>query len=444
MASLINLKNGVRVVQVIGMDGLRKYVRLGKITKKQAETVQLHIEDLAACRWAGSSPKTATSEWIAGIPDAMRHRLERAELVKPLVRVVLPSLKGWVRAYIDRRAADAKPNTLLNYEADYRSLSGYFSERRLDEITPDDAEAFRAYLKKEKGLGEATVRRRCKRLKQFFKAAIKNKLIAENPFADIVCSDFANSERQRFVTRGEIQAVMDACPDDQWRMIVALCRYGGLRCPSEVLDLTWANVDWEKRRFRVHACKTEHHADGGNRIVPLFPELYPYLIECFEQAQAGEEHVITRYRGKNQNLRTQLQRIMVRAGQEAWPRLFHNLRASRQTELEQNFPGYVVAKWMGNSESVARKHYLMLTEDHFLRAAEGGGKAQQKAQHRFAETQQKAQQHAPALESAVSGEAEKDLENMECCGAAQNNAAQRKCTGPRDLPPRGVEPLSPG
>ena len=440
MASLINLKNGVRVIQIVGVDGVRKYVRLGKITKKQAETVELFIEDLAACKRSGTSPKSATSEWVADLHDAMRHRLERAGLIRAQARVAVPSLKSWVRGYIDRRAANSKPNTLLNYEADYRSMAEYFCDKRLDEITPDDAEAFRSHLKAEKKLGEATIRRRCKRLRQFFKAAIRSKLIAENPFADIVCSDFANSERQRFVNREEIQAVLDACPDAQWRMIVALCRYGGLRCPSEVLGLTWADVDWEKRRFRVHAPKTEHHADGGDRIVPLFPELYPYLLECFEQAQAGEKHVITRYRGKNQNLRTQLQRIIVRAGLEAWPRLFHNLRASRQTELEQDFPGYVVAKWIGNSESVARKHYLMLTEDHFQRAAGGD----EKAQHSSAKAQQKAQQRPPALGCAESREMQKDPENIELCGAAQNNAARCVNTGPQVIPPRGIEPLSPG
>ena len=123
MASLINMKNGARVIQVVGTDGLRKYIRLGKVNKKQAETIKLHIEDLAACKWSGSSPKNATLEWVADIHDAMRRRLERAQLVKPRSRVVLPSLKSWIRAYIDRRTADVKPNTLLNFEAAYRSAA---------------------------------------------------------------------------------------------------------------------------------------------------------------------------------------------------------------------------------------------------------------------------------------------------------------------------------
>ena len=64
-----------------------------------------------------------------------------------------------------------------------------------------------------------------------------------------------------------------ACPNTDWRTIVALCRYGGLRCPSEVLTLKWADVDWEHGRFRVHSPKTEHHPGKEVREVPLFPEL---------------------------------------------------------------------------------------------------------------------------------------------------------------------------
>ena len=79
-------------------------------------------------------------------------------------------------------------------------------------------------------------------------------------------------------------------------MLFALSRYGGLRCPSKHLALNWADVDWERSRITRETPKTEHHEGGDPRVVPLFPELRPYLEECFEQAEPGTEHVITRYR----------------------------------------------------------------------------------------------------------------------------------------------------
>ena len=78
--------------------------------------------------------------------------------------------------------------------------------------------------------------------------------------------------------------------------------------------------------------------------------------------------MITRYRKTNANLRTQLLRIMKRAGVERWERLFQNLRSSRETELVKEHPEYVVVAWMGNSTTIARKHYFQVTEADFEQA----------------------------------------------------------------------------
>lgn len=53
-----------------------------------------------------------------------------------------------------------------------------------------------------------------------------------------------------------------------------------------------------------------------------------------------------------------------------WPKLFQNLRSSRQTELEEDWPSHVVCAWMGNSRQVAAKHYLQVTEEHYEKAAQ--------------------------------------------------------------------------
>jgi hypothetical protein len=129
--------------------------------------------------------------------------------------------------------------------------------------------------------------------------------------------------------------------------------------------------------FRVTSPKTEHHPGKEERWVPLFPELRPYLEEAFELAAEGGTHVITRYRDTNANLRTQLLRIIRRAGVVPWPKLFHNLRASRETDLAAVYPLHVVCAWIGNSTLVAQKHYLQTTEEDFRRAAKCGAAALQ-------------------------------------------------------------------
>jgi hypothetical protein len=108
-------------------------------------------------------------------------------------------------------------------------------------------------------------------------------------------------------------------------------------------------------------------------MIPLFPEPQPFLQEAWEQAEPNAEFVITRYRSIKQNLGTQFKRIVRRAGIEPWPRLFQNLRSTRETELElmEKYPAHVVCAWIGNSETIARRRYLQVTDEHFASALRG-------------------------------------------------------------------------
>ncbi len=221
------------------------------------------------------------------------------------------------------------------------------------------------------------MRRRCGIARQFFRAAVRKRLIPENPFAEMEgVSVRANRARDFFLTRQDAARVLDACPDAEWRLIFALSRYGGLRCPSETLALRWSDIDWANNRFTVTSRKTEHHEGHGSRVVPLFPELRPYFEDAFDPEAV---YVITRYQDGNSNLRTQLNRIIKRAGLTPWEKLFQNLRASRATELAAQFPSHVAAEWLGHSTMVAQKHYWRTTEDDFEKAAGGSPEALHKA-----------------------------------------------------------------
>ena len=105
--------------------------------------------------------------------------------------------------------------------------------------------------------------------------------------------------------------------------------------------------------------------------MPLFPELLPHFEYAFERAEPRAEFVIGRYRSQNINLRTQLHRIIRRAGLEPWEKLWQNLRSTRETELAEQFPLHVVCRWIGNSQPVAAKHYLQVTDEYFPRAVRG-------------------------------------------------------------------------
>jgi len=227
------------------------------------------------------------------------------------------------------------------------------------------------------------------------------------------------------------------CPDAQWRLPFALSRFGGLRRQSEHLGLRWGDIDWERGRFTVHSPKTEHHEGGESRQVPLFPELRPYLEAAFEQAEPGTEWVITRYRNNNANLRTQFERIIRRAGVTPWPKLFQNLRSTRETELAQSYPIHVVCAWLGNSQRVAQKHYLQVTDADFDRAAGGGAESGALGHEKAAQNQA---QPTSAVSRQPSQETHKALVNQGLCTVLAK--AGEPWQG-RQVTPTGFEPVSP-
>ncbi len=376
MACISTASNGTRRILFVNHAGDRKTVRLGKASVRTAEEICRRVETMNAAAITGMALDGDTAAWLGKIGDALHTRLAAARLVTPRTpagKSDVPALGAFLQTWLDKRAG-AKPNSVKNYKLAVAKLNEFFQPATpIDAITPGQADDFaRAMAGKH---AKAWTWRLVKFARQFFHAAVRDKVIRENPFAGIMPPPQASESREFFVTRQAAQQVIDACPDAEWRLIFALARYGGLRCPSELLPLSWPDVDWERGRFLVHAPKTEHHDDGGERWVPIFPELLPHLEAAFDAAPEGSLHVIAKHRGTNANLRQHLGRIIRKAGLKPWPKLFINCRASRETELAERFPMHVVCAWIGNSERVAAKHYLQVTSEHFERAVQGGAQS---------------------------------------------------------------------
>ena len=186
---------------------------------------------------------------------------------------------------------------------------------------------------------------------------------------DLRAGSQSNPDRAHYVDPESISGILAACPDDEWRAIVALSRFAGLRCPSEVVGLRWGDIVWDKGRMMVRSPKTANHEGRAVRVVPMAPELRQILQDLFDRAEVGVEAVVPRLHNAGINLRTQFERIIAKAGVKPWARLFHNMRASCATDWVERFPAHVVAGWLGHSPMIAAQHYLQTRDAHFDLAA---------------------------------------------------------------------------
>lgn len=92
-----------------GENESRPKISLGKVTKKQAETAKRNIESLIQCKNTWDVLSLAVQEWLGGIADGLRKRLN-------ILRIAAQdkgqsfTVAEWIGQYIERRP-DVKQST---------------------------------------------------------------------------------------------------------------------------------------------------------------------------------------------------------------------------------------------------------------------------------------------------------------------------------------------
>lgn len=392
MASIsTDSKKNVRIL-FVGSDKKRRAIRLGKVSQKTAEAVKLKVEHLHNATVTKSPLDPDTARWVAGIGDELAAKLAAVGLIPERARAL--SAGEFFQSWKDEKeAAGYKPTSVATWGQTVAELIDLFGTRQLSSLTHTDGEAYRAAMLARK-LRHTTVHKRLAHSKAMLEDAVRLGHLTNNPFKYVRQRQGDPSERRAYVPVADIQRVIDHCPNVWWRLLVALARFGGLRIPSEPFSLTWGDVDWERERVSVPSPKTEH-AGKPHRIIPLFPLLRPHLETAFHHAEEGAVYIFPEEyrrramgeRGFNgANMRTTFGKIIRKAGVNPWPRVWHSLRASCESDLAQSFPLAVVAKWFGNTPSVALRHYVDPTDAAFTAAsswvpggAESGAREAQKA-----------------------------------------------------------------
>ena len=387
MANIVARPNGIKAVQFLDTRGRRRTVTLGVMDDETAADIAFQVSRLCTAANNGSKIPTITKVWLADLPAKFLNKFAATGIVPGVVPEVddEPQESVSLGAFFDqwqKSRSDVKETSLLVYGRCRNWLVQFFGEDRiLNEITKGCAIDWRRFMLR-KGLAENTVRKMASVAKQVFGYGVDKEILSENVFAKLPSAVQASDDRTHFVSHETILKVIEHATCAEWKLIIALARFGGLRTPSETLALKWSDVDFEKGRIAVKEPKVEHHHGRGRRMIPLFPELRPFLETVFNEVSEDLGRVpLTRYvihdcRISSGNLATEFRRVISRAAVTGWPKLFQNLRMSRQTELENQFPTHVVCKWLGNSPQVAQKHYLKVTEEHFelamtTRAANG-------------------------------------------------------------------------
>ena len=389
MATLQN--EGPKKWRLLFMDvngtGERRQIRFTN-TKKYATTLYNVVERLIEARTLNGSIDPADAGWLAKLPDKFYGKLVNHGLVSPrLIEEIEPETKAGpsLKTFLDDFVADgvtikgakASQQTVNKWDGTRKLLLQCFDGKMpLQSFTLADAKAFRKWMEKRRlpktkrtptgRMAENSMRQRVANCKTFFSYAVREELIASNPFRNQVSSLIENADGKQVISTEVITKVIDAAPDAQWRLLIALWRYAGLR-KMEPLELTWNDVLWDQGKLRVRSPKTRHHKGCETRYVPL-RDVEPYLRDVFEHPDAElSERIISRYSPTMCNMHKPFERIIEAAGFTPWPNLIKNLRLSCENEwLDRGeAPAHVIAAWIGHDIAVQNSNYAIVSDGHF-------------------------------------------------------------------------------
>jgi integrase len=335
--------------------------------RKTVERFKEMVETLVYYRKNGDHvPDKAVANWLAVAPAELQAKLAHAGLIYVTKSKTCQEL--WDTCL--KHKTHIKLKTLYLYRRAQTVFFETFSPSEpIEKMTADRLLEWKAALLTK--YATASVAGMVKVTKMVFEWAFAQDWLPKNPMKKVSNGSFVNRESYRTISMEEYAKLLDASPNQDWRTIIALARIGGLRCPSELIRLRWSDVNWAENRFVVHSPKTEQHEGHQKRIVPLFPELRLELERHFFSLDKTKdnEFVIEQFQKTTWSLHSPFQTIACRAGLGTIIRPFGNMRMSRSNEVERKFGSKKESLWIGHSEKVMVKHYLVLEDDDYAEAA---------------------------------------------------------------------------
>lgn len=340
--------------------GVRRFMPIGKVADLSKRQAQAKCAELADRM--GKEPRT------------------RDQHGKP------PTLKDWGERYpalIEPDVADATVEAAtiaLKYLAD-----AYGKDTRIDRVSREMADDWRTWLMtptaddarlgvrtvKGKGLAPATAAGHVRYVKAAYKRALHRGLVAINPFDGVTSTPPHVEHDWADISEAQVEAMVAACPTPQWKALIGLCAWAGLR-RGEAMALTRADIKWEARKLVVRNIKTGSRTGRFSREVYLEPKLERLLLDVSEAitedriANVGDNNLhrtMLGYRDRKQG--KCYKGILEAAGVPRYRKPFHTLRKNRATTWRAAYPEHVVDAWLGHGPEVAREHYAKVPESYY-------------------------------------------------------------------------------
>ena len=189
------------------------------------------------------------------------------------------TVESWLREWMATKKAALGQKTVERYEKPIKDFLAHLGARAslpLRAVTPKDVRSFRdAELRKGKSPVTANLAQRI--VASALGAAVRMGYLTTNPASavDYLATHEAKAQKETF-TPEEISALLEAAPSDDWRGIILLAAFAGLRL-GDAMRLRWGNVDLQAQAITFTPTKTARL--GKKLALPMHPEIEGFLLK---------------------------------------------------------------------------------------------------------------------------------------------------------------------
>ncbi len=330
--------------------------------------------------------------------DKRRAEAERAQKERELrMGIMSPEpmkLSIFVEDSLIRTGQQIRSATRAEYSADVKHFIKVVGDIDYQQVNFEHAEIFRQDCLNQ-GNAAATVAKKLRSLKRLFQLAVDRGQLEENPFRKIAMPKSPKRKVRRYTVK-ECQQLLRAARDIQtpksvnWEILILAALTTGMR-KSELLNLTWTDVDFERKTIEVCPKKNTKETwawdikDCDRRLLPLTeqlismlcehqslqPEKYPYVFvppcryDVIQKNQKAKQYTTGPGKDLITNFTRQFKMILKRAEVKAGT--FHDLRRTALSNLLTGGLGeFEVMKIAGHSSFKTTHEFYLDVSDNLL------------------------------------------------------------------------------
>lgn len=341
--------------------GKRKTWRLGRLDGRTASSFKFNVESMAESLNIGQKLNKSVLAWIDGLVPLHRTYLTSQGLIEAKESAKLGEFLDFA---MDNHYRNSAANTVRNMaNVKNRLISRFGKNTDIGTITKGDIEVWKNDLFDERH-SDANIASYLKKTRRFFNLAVDHEVIEKTPFKGVLIPSEVNADRVFYVGPKSIDSLLAVC-NVTWKGIVSLCRYSGMRCPSDVTSLKWSSVDFGRKRIAQYRQKTSRTVE-----IPMQPEVESALLALRDITGDTKFVFPPSIRlASSGSIYNQLKARVIKAGLTPWPRLTTNLRVSMGVDWKNaGISHSTYSVWLDHNESVQKKHYECVSDVEFDRA----------------------------------------------------------------------------